>query len=157
MKISNRKDRTTRSAAYQVLYNELAIGLEVMETFSNEESLHKRLNPFDYNEDILLLEEELRLAFWELVERSLTDRQKQILKGLAAGKTQQEIAKSIGINQSSITKSINGNCNYNEISPNGKPTIYGGSRSKIRKLIDEDPKIQDILKQIATIRDESWI
>jgi|SRR5271166_2038155 len=153
----SRANRSPRSSAYQQLYCEAIFPIELLESFSNEESLHKRLNPFDYNESILLLEEELRVEFWRLVETKLTDRQQQILKGLASGKTQQEVARSIGINQSSITKSINGNVSYSDIDKHGNPITYGGSRSKIRKLIDEDPKIQAILKKIADIREETWI
>lgn len=129
-----------------------------METFPNEEGLLKRLNPFDYNEDILLLEEELRIEFWRLAEENLSDRQLQIIKGMAKGSTQTEIAKELSINQSSVVKNFAGNSSCKKTSnQDNKINSSGGSRAKLRALIDKDPKIQSILARIAAIRDESWI
>ena len=149
-----RCDASNRSNLYQHLYNEICVDGDILSSFQNEESLLKRLNPFEYNEDIFVLEEQLRIEFWRLVEDNLNDRQKDILKGLAAGKTQTEIAKLLSINQSSVVKNFGSN---NKIDKNGKPIYSGGSKSKLRNLIDKDPVIQDILTKIAAIRDESWI
>jgi len=62
-----------------------------------------------------------------------------------------EIAKMLDVNQSSITKSLNGNVDYK----NGKK-IYGGAKKKLNKIIQNDIKIKDILKRIQELRDEEY-
>ena len=62
--------------------------------------------------------------------------------------TQIEIAKQLNVNQSSITKSINGNCDYRS----GK-RVYGGAKKKLRRLADEDLEVQEILANIAALQD----
>ena len=57
----------------------------------------------------------------------------------------------LNVNQSSITKSLNGNVDYK----NGKK-IYGGARKKIRKIIENDDKIKDILQKMADERANKW-
>jgi len=46
---------------------------------------------------------------------------------------------------------LNGNVDYK----NGKK-IYGGARKKIRKIIENDDKIKEILDQMSAVRDEKW-
>ena len=62
-----------------------------------------------------------------------------------------EIAKKLKVNQSSITKSLNGNVDYK----NGKK-IYGGSKKKILKIIESDEKIKQILDKMQEIRAAKW-
>lgn len=143
--------RKNRSDAYQALYAETACSNEMMEAFSNDESLHKRLNPFSYNEDIMNLEDELKIEFWRIVDTLLTPRQREVIRLYADGYTQMEIAKLLNVNQSSITKSLNGNVDYK----NGK-VIYGGAKKKMKKIIDNDVKIKDILAKISSLRDEEY-
>ena len=57
----------------------------------------------------------------------------------------------LDVNQSSITKSLNGNVDYK----NGKK-VYGGARKKIRKIIESDEKIKSLLKQMNEIRESKW-
>ena len=71
----------------------------------------------------------------------------------ASGKTQMEIAKALGVNQSSITKCINGNVDYKNKDNKGKPTTYGGVRLKLQKIVKEDKKVTEILAKIADLRD----
>ena len=61
-----------------------------------------------------------------------------------------EIAKILKVNQSSITKSLN-NVDYK----NGK-RVYGGARKKIRKIIELDDRIRDILLRINEVRSNKW-
>lgn len=142
--------RPNRSDKYQALFAEVMFSNEMMSIFTNEDSMEKKLNPFTYNEEILELEDQLKKEFWRIVE-TLTDRQKQVIKLYAQGLTQMEIAKKLNVNQSSITKSINGNVDYK----NSK-RCYGGSSRKLKKLIDDDSKIQTILKKIKEIRENEW-
>lgn len=123
----------------------------MMEAFSNEDSICHRLNPFEYNEELLDLEDQLKVEFWRIVNTLLTPRQKEVIKLYADGYTQMEIAKMLNVNQSSITKSLNGNVDYK----NGKK-VYGGAKKKINKIIENDVKIKEILTKMATLRNEKW-
>lgn len=145
-------ERRPRSQIYQSLFAERLVASEFLESFSNDEGIYKRLAPFDYNDQIADLEEQLRKEFWRIVEE-LTPRQRQVLRLYADGYTQMEIAKVLGINQSSCVKSMRGNCQY---SNEGKIS-YGGSFRKLKKVIETDERIIDILQKIAALRDESWI
>jgi len=123
----------------------------MMEAFCNEDGIYNRLNPFGYNEDLMELEDQLKVEFWRVVDTLLTPRQREVIRLYADGYTQMEIAKMLNVNQSSITKSLNGNVDYK----NGKK-IYGGARKKIRKIIENDVRIKEILSQMCDIRDEAW-
>ena len=143
--------RQNRSDRYQWILLETVCSNDMMEAFCNEDSISARLNPFEYNETLIELEEQLKKEFWRVVDTLLTPRQKQVIRLYADGYTQMEIAKMLNVNQSSITKSLNGNVDYK----NGKK-VYGGARKKIKKIIELDDKIKSILEQIQTVRDEKW-
>ena len=143
--------RPNRSDKYQFLLLETACSNDMMEAFCNEDSISARLNPFEYNEDLMNLEEQLKKEFWRVVDTLLTPRQREVIRLYADGYTQMEIAKMLNVNQSSITKSLNGNVDYK----NGKK-IYGGARKKIRKIIENDDKIKSLLQQMQEVRDEKW-
>lgn len=100
------RKRPTRSQLYQHLLVEKAFSHEMMETFSNDDSVYKKLNPFNYNEEILVLEDQLKERFWEIINEHLTPRQLEIINLLKSGKTQSETAKALSVNQSSITKCL---------------------------------------------------
>jgi len=100
-------------------------------------------------EELMDLKAALNTEFWRLVDTELTDRQKEVLHLYADGYTQIEIAKKLNVNQSSITKSINGNCDYR----NGR-RVYGGAKKRLRKLSEQDPKIREIFRKIAEIQAE---
>lgn len=142
--------RATRSQAYQFLIVESLCSNEMMEAFSNEDSISNRLNPYHYDERIIDLEEQLKEEFWRIVE-NLTPRQKEVIKLSADGYTQMEIAKMLNVNQSSVTKSIHGNVDYKK----GKK-IYGGSKKKLSKIIESDTKIKAILDEMASLRENKW-
>lgn len=144
--------RRNRSDKYQYLLVETVCPNEMLESFSNEDGVYKRLNPFSYNDDIAELEDQLKKEFWRIVDVLLTPRQREVIRLYADGYTQMEIAKMLNVNQSSITKSLNGNVDYK----NGK-RIYGGAKKKIRKIIENDDRIKEILKKISELRDENWL
>jgi predicted XRE-type DNA-binding protein len=151
--------RTNRSNKYQFLFGEISVATEMLESFNEDASIYKRLNPHEYNEAVAELEERLKIEFWRLVDDNLTKRQKQVIELISIKKmTQQEAAKILGVNQSSITKSLNGNVDYSKKDENNKKTkiVYGGSLRRLRKLCQEDEKIIEILKQIADLREETW-
>jgi len=146
-KIPNRSDH------YQNLLLEISYPHELLDIFSDNDSIYKKLNPFSYNDDIAELEEQLKKELWRIIEDNLTDRQKEVVKLYASGKTQIEIAKTLGVNQSSITKCINGNVDYKNKDNKGKPITYGGVRLKLQKIVKEDAKVNEILQKIADLRD----
>jgi DNA-binding CsgD family transcriptional regulator len=143
--------RKNRSDKYQYVLLETVCSNDMMEAFCNEDSISARLNPFEYNENLIELEEQLKKEFWRVVDTLLTPRQREVIHLYADGYTQMEIAKMLNVNQSSITKSLNGNVDYK----NGKK-IYGGARKKIRKIIENDDKIKDILSKMTEVRDNKW-
>lgn len=146
-----KKERPNRSARYQHLILETTCASELMEAFSNKESIEFKLDPFKHNERIMDLQDELKKEFWAVVEECLTDRQKQVIKLVCQEKTQMEIAKILGVNQSSITKSLHGNVDYK----NGRK-IYGGASRKIIKHLETNTKVQEILKEINELREEKF-
>jgi len=140
--------KTNRSNGYQHLFAEQPYSNEMMAEFSEAQGLVENYNPED-REQLLVLREQLRGEFWRLAKENLTGRQFQVIELLAKGYTQIEIAKQLNVNQSSITKSVNGNCDYR----NGRK-IYGGAKKKLRRLADRDPQIQEIITQIAEIHSQ---
>ena len=143
-------DRTkNRSDSYQHFIQEALTAPDRLSEVAESQSIYSQLNPFGYNEERHELKEQLRLAFWRIVDTQLTERQKQVIHLYAKGLTQIEIAKQLDVNQSSITKSINGNCDYR----NGKK-IYGGAKKKLKRIADKDPEIQEILKRMEEIQSD---
>lgn len=146
------RERKNRSDRYQYVLVESPCSPEMMSEFAESDGIRSRLNPWGYNEELMDLKDQLKEEFWRLVDTKLTPRQREVIRLYAEGFTQIEIAKKLNVNQSSITKSINGNCDYR----NGKK-IYGGAKKKLSKLIEQDPKIQEILTQMAEIQeDNAW-
>jgi len=140
--------KTNRSNGYQHLFAEQPYSNEMMAEFSEAQGLVENYAPED-REQLLVLREQLRGEFWRLAKENLTDRQFQVIELLAKGYTQIEIAKQLKVNQSSITKSVNGNCDYR----NGRK-IYGGAKKKLRRLADRDEKIKKIIEQISDIHSQ---
>jgi len=139
--------KKNRSDRYQNMFNEISYSQEMLADFAIEAGLTAKLN--SYNEALLELKSQLRRELWRLVDTALTPRQRQVIRLYAQGYTQTEIAKMLNVNQSSITKSINGNCDYR----NGKK-VYGGARKKLRKLAEKDQKIQGLIKKMVELSDD---
>lgn len=143
--------KKNRSDHYQWIFSESLCPTEILNIFPNEDSISHKLNPYQYNEEVMDLEDELKKEFWRIVNDLLTPRQRDVIRLAADGYTQMEIAKILDVNQSSITKSINGNVDYK----NSKKS-YGGSKRKLIKIIENDPKIKEILLKIQELRDTRW-
>lgn len=143
--------RQNRSSGYQHLFVEISYSHDMMESFCNDDSISSRLNPFQYDERVAELEEELKKECCRVVDTALTERQRDVIRLCADGYTQMEIAKKLDVNQSSITKSIHGNVDYKK----GR-RIYGGSEKKIKKIVETDPKIKEILKELSELREKKW-
>ena len=141
--------RENRSNKYQNIFTEQLYSNDMMSDFAEHQGLAEYVDP-ELKESLMDLHDELKQEFWRLVRAELTLRQQQVLEMSALErKTQIEIAKMLKVNQSSITKSLNGNCDYR----NGK-RVYGGCRKRLQKLVEKDEKIQAILARIATLQAE---
>lgn len=156
-KMSNRRDdgdyyhvdrSKNRSDRYQSLLLESCFSPDVLAEYADARSMYYREDP-ELHDELLDLKDELVKEFWRLIDTKLTERQKEVLHYYAQGYTQTEIAKKLNINQSSITKSIWGNCDYR-----GKKKIYGGAAKKLQRLVVQDEKIQAILKRLNEISAE---
>jgi predicted DNA-binding protein YlxM (UPF0122 family) len=145
----SRDFKKNRSDQYQWVLLETPSAPEMITEYSDLQGLRGKLHNIEADEEYYDLKEQLTKEYWRLINEQLTDRQKQVLRLYADGYTQIEIAKMLNVNQSSITKSINGNCDYK----NGKRN-YGGSAKKLNKLAHLDEKIQEILKKMAEIKQD---
>lgn len=147
--MDGRDFKKNRSDRYQWVLVEAPCSPEMLTEFSDAQSLGGKLNHITYNEELYDLQDRLKDAFWRIINTQLTQRQREVLRLYADGYTQIEIAKKLKVNQSSITKSINGNCDYR----NGKK-IYGGAKKKLKRIASKDLEIQSILKRILEIQDD---
>jgi DNA-binding CsgD family transcriptional regulator len=147
--------KTNRSGKYQSFFAELPYSNDMMAEFQT--GLQETYSVED-RERLLDLRELLTKEFWRLVDENLTERQSQVLHLLAQGYTQIEVAKQLNVNQSSITKSVHGNCDYRH-KRSGKEgrTVYGGSSRKLKKLSEKDPRVQGILNEMAEIHSHYMI
>ncbi len=141
--------KNNRSNAYQWIILESPTPPDQILEYSDSQGFCGLSNSNVYQEELYELQERLNVELWRIIDTELTDRQKQVLKLLAEGKTQMDIAKMLNVNQSSVTKSVNGNTDYR----NGKKT-YGGAKKKIQKIASKDPKVQEILKRIEELQEE---
>lgn len=138
--------RKNRSDSYQHFIAEISTSPDILTELSDQRSVLSNLDPHAYNETLLDLQDQLKAAYWRIIDTKLTPRQREVIHLCKEGFTQCEIAKALNVNQSSITKSIHGNCDYK----NGK-RVYGGAKKKLQKIASEDPEIQELLSRIAEL------
>lgn len=136
-----------RSDAYQIYLLEVSVSPFILGDLSSAQGMTYRLQPSGESELLYDLREQLKKRLWEIIEFGLTERQKEVIKlSVEDGLTQNEIAKKLGINQTSVHKVIRGNIDYK----NGKKR-YGGAFKKIDKLCQADEEIQRILEEIRDL------
>lgn len=115
----------TRSQSYQHLYNEIPVDLS---------TIHR---PYDEQEpeDPVMLD--LNIAAFavliDVIRSGITETQCAVVDGILEGKNQADIAREMGLNQSSVIKYLIGN---NDYSKPGR-TVYGGLVKRIPKLLLE--------------------
>lgn len=149
-KISVSRDfHSNRSDKYQYILLELSVCDSTILQLSDESGIFGIMNHEFYHEELFLLLDQLKQAYWRLINTKLTKRQREVITLYAKGHTQTEIAQKLGVNQSSITKSIHGNVDYR----NGK-RVYGGAKKKLEKYAEQDLEIIEILRKIAEIQSE---
>ena len=139
-----------RSDRYQHVLVEASCAPDMLAEFSDARGIAGMVNNPTYDEELFELKDKLRAGLWRIIRTKLTKRQCEVIELYAQGMTQIEIAKKLKVNQSSITKSINGNCDYR----NGKK-VYGGAKKKLRRLAGQDPEIQSILMRMNELQSEN--
>jgi len=128
-------------------YVEISIDPNLLNNFSNEDSMGAYLSSHSCSEEFQKLRNELLREVLYIVENCLTDKQREVMKmTYLEGKTQNEISNELGKHQTTIHKILQGNIDYNN-----QKKRYGGALKKIRKLCARNEKIQEILKKM---RDE---
>jgi Bacterial regulatory proteins, luxR family len=142
-------ERRNRSDSYQYLICEVLFSDEGWQFFTNQDSIQYHLNPWQYDERLFILQDELNMEFWKLAKVSCTPRQMAVMQMTVDGYTQMEIAKVLNVNQSSIVKCLRGNTDY---SNGGK--VYGGVVKKMKKVVAESPVIQTILTKMRELQEE---
>lgn len=147
-------ERPIRSNSYQWIIHEVVCTDIVWDSFTNQNSIGFALNPWQYDEELDELEEKLRIEFWKLAEEILTPRQLEVCQMLSEGMTQWDIAKKLGVNQSSINKTLFGNMDYQHKDKHGKYLSYGGLRKKMRKAMEEKPIFQELFDRMEEVRNE---
>lgn len=143
--------RPQRSDRYQQFFHEVIVDVKYLESFNNSQSMSHILNPYQYDEELLKTQDKLREEFWKLAKEILTERQYQVISMLRDGYTQQEIAKTLDVNQSSVAKTLNGNIAYE----NGVK-YYGGLIKKMKKAIGKDPKFQELFDRLNELKEEKY-
>lgn len=140
--------KKNRSDNYQYILLESPCSPEILIEIADADNFSSFAG-INYNEELIELKESLKREFWRIVNTQLTSRQREVITLVCDGYTQTEIAKKLKVNQSSITKSINGNCDYKN-----KKRVYGGAKRKMKKIADSDPVIQSILEQIRDMQSD---
>lgn len=137
--------RANRSDKYQYILVEVLFSSEAWNLFTSaqEKAMPLSDEKVEYLKDC---DSELKDHLYQMIDEALTPRQRDVLLMYSDGYTQQEIAEFFGVNQSSITKSLNGNMDY----ANGRK-VYGGVKKKFVKLIRNCQEIKPIMKKIHLI------
>lgn len=140
----------SKSSSIQWRYREVSLDPQLLNGFANEDI--GVLGGEHVADEIQELFEQLSLRVVWLMENSLTKRQTEIMKMIyLEEKTQTEVARILGLCQSSVHKSMHGNLSYQQMSQTKR---YGGAIKKIQKICMEDPEIQSILDSIKELRRE---
>jgi hypothetical protein len=126
-----------RVAAYQHQILELLWLDHLTYTIPTEE--------ISYNENLLILNDQFYQRILDLCEENLTQKQLQIMELMSQGKTQTEIARAIGTNQSSVNLNIHG-------IHNGR-RYTGGLVWKIKNCIVADPICQQLYQEMELAQD----
>lgn len=133
-------ERPIRSNSYQQIYYETQVSDIIWNSLQDNSS--------SYNEELVLLKDQLKIEFWNLVEQICTPKQKMVLQFLKDGYTQNEMAKILGCNQSSITKCLSGSIDYCTPSNSSHHKSNGGIKKKMKKAIDKSPVFQELFNKI---------
>lgn len=131
--------KSIRSAAYQHLYNEIPVDFAKLWDYSAPEDVEL---PDDYDD----IRAELLERVLFLAQEFLTDKQYRTFDLVfVKGFSQMEAAMQMGVNQSSINKSIHGNRSYD---PKKKGSVYGGSLKRLKEICNLDSEVQYLFNRM---------
>lgn len=145
-----KQKREFRSDKYQWIILEVPID---MASISETVDLDNQLHSVKYSTRFSELNDQAFARILEIAEKVLTPRQHTVMTMYLEGMTQTEIANKLGCNQSSITKTLNGNCDYKNA--NGTKT-YGGSKKKLKKYVLQDNIMKQIMAEMRVCDDLLW-
>lgn len=138
-----------KSSSIQHRYRELSLEPQLLNGFANEDL--GVLGGEHVSDEIQELFEKLAVRLVWIVDNMLTKRQAEIVRMIfLEQKTQSETGRILGLCQTSIHKSLNGNLVR---WPN--PKRYGGSIKKLQNICATDVEVQAILKTIEEIKKET--
>jgi len=120
----------------------------LLNEFPLAESLGSQLKLSKYSERFDELREELLQEVLDIIDAGLTTRQAQVVTLRLEGKTQTQIGQELGINQTTVHKTLMGNIDY----ANNKK-CYGGAIKKLKKLCSKSSEIQEILEEMEKFTD----
>lgn len=126
--------KPNKSSVYQYKYN------EVLRDSNDSEFNTSFCQPPECVKEI---SDEIVRYLIELCRDNLTARQYEIVRLMIDGYTQQEVGIILGINQSTVSKSIIGN----DYVVQGQKSKYGGATAKMRKVIKHDKYLKELRKK----------
>lgn len=140
---------SNRVRAYQYMQQEVLYDFSSSagQSINSESGLYGRNN--EYSERYKALNDQAIQIIINIAKSCCTPKQLTVFELTLAGKTQQEIATISGLNQSSITKCLNGN--ETELA-NGERIRYGGIFKKVRIKLLESTELRIILKTMLEIK-----
>lgn len=143
--------KKNKSKNYQHKIVEISFDQAKLSNFSEDKGIANILSENSYSEDLLDLRSELLEEVYDIINGDfLTEHQRKILYMVLIGKTQNQIAESLGITQSAVHKALRGNLDYRN---NRKR--YGGIFKKLKKICKTHPKILNILEEMDKVKERT--
>ena len=143
--------KRAKSKSYQHRMVEVSFDQSKLNNFGEESGISSILDSNSFSEEVMELRSELLSKVYGIIDgRMLTEHQRKILYMVLLGKTQNEIADSLGITQSAVHKALRGNLDYRN-----DRKRYGGIFKKLKKICSTNPGIQDILNKIDKTKEET--
>jgi hypothetical protein len=143
--------KKNRSKNYQHRIVEISFDQSKLNNFSEDKGIAGVLAENSLSEELVDLRSDLLEQVYEIINGDfLTEHQRKILYMVLVGKTQNQIAESLGITQSAVHKALRGNLDYR----NDKKR-YGGIFKKLKKICKTNPKIQILLEEMDKIKEKT--
>jgi predicted transcriptional regulator len=140
--------KKNKSDSYQWKIVEIPVDPITINEFEDNRGLGGQLELASYPEEFCDLKKQLFEEVTRIIKTNLTKRQAEVVILRLQGKTQIEIAKELGIHQTTVHKLLMGNIDY----ANGGKR-YGGAIKKLKRICFKDGVIIEILQEIEKIKE----